>query len=141
MLVIEIFGKPIPWKRPAGRYKRYDEQKKLKEGIQWQMKSQIAIDPITTPIQVKFLFFFRVPKYTSSIKRQQMLNGIIPHTCKPDLSNLIKFYEDAGNGILWEDDRQIYRYLDPSKMYGEDEKTVIMISSPSILSPSPLNNS
>lgn len=45
----------------------------------------------------------------------------------PDLSNMIKFYEDCLNGILWEDDRlivEIYSF----KIYAETPGTLIIIN-------------
>lgn len=47
-------------------------------------------------------------------------------TSKPDLDNLIKFYLDCGNGILWLDDRFIGQ-LTSSKWYDTEPRTVIKL--------------
>jgi hypothetical protein len=48
------------------------------------------------------------------------------HDVKPDLSNLIKFYEDCANGILFHDDKQIVE-LKSKKKYSLNPRTVITV--------------
>jgi Holliday junction resolvase RusA-like endonuclease len=52
------------------------------------------------PLKVVMGFGFERPKSVSEKKRPH-------HITSPDLDNLIKTVGDAGNGILWEDDKQI----------------------------------
>ena len=54
-------------------------------------------------------FTFHMPiAQSGSIQLKNMKEwGLIHHTGKPDCSNLIKFYEDCANGILFGDDSQI----------------------------------
>ena len=52
------------------------------------------------PLKVVMGFGFERPKSVSEKKRPH-------HITPPDLDNLIKTVGDAGNGILWEDDKQI----------------------------------
>lgn len=66
-----------------------------------------------------------IPKKLS--KKNRMLVVGIPHSKRPDLTNLIKFTEDALNGVLWEDDSIIYEIY-AKKVYGETPKTVIETS-------------
>lgn len=127
MITLEIEGRPIPLQRPRlGRNRVFDSQKEEKEQIRWQIKPYINRCPFKGPLEVKFYFFFKPPKRTSAVKRRQMLNGRIKRIERPDLSNLVKFYEDVGNYLLWDDDAQIID-LSASKLYGEREKTVIQI--------------
>lgn len=68
-------------------------------------------------------FFFKIPA-SHYKKRDEMLGTPLSH--KPDLSNLVKFYEDAGNGILYKDDCVIVE-LKASKVYGDEEMTEITL--------------
>jgi len=131
MIMIELWGKPIVLKRPRFNSltkSAYDSQSESREHMQWQMKMQWPNEPLKGPLTVGFQFFFLPPKNTSFVKKKQMYNNIIKCITKGDLSNFVKWAEDCGNNILWEDDRQIWRYGDTTGRYwGEKEKTIITI--------------
>lgn len=57
---------------------------------------------------VDWTFFMPIPKSFNQSKKNACQWGFIEHITKPDLSNLVKFYEDCANGILWPDDSQIF---------------------------------
>lgn len=44
--------------------------------------------------------------------------GMVKGPAKPDISNLMKAVEDAGNGVIWKDDVQIVGYKLAMKVYG-----------------------
>lgn len=62
--------------------------KQIKEGYQWEMKSQYKGKPITSAIGVVVEFYFKDNR-------------------RRDIDNFNKATLDAGTGILWKDDSQI----------------------------------
>lgn len=46
---------------------------------------------------------------------------------RPDLSNLIKAVEDAGNGVLWEDDRQIVQTAASIRRWDRDAAPLVAL--------------
>jgi len=64
-------------------------------------------EPADCPVMMAVTFVFERPK---SRKRDNWVS------VKPDLDNLVKGIQDAGNGILYRDDRQI-AYLVAQKCY------------------------
>ena len=51
-----------------------------------------------------------------------------PHaTARGDLSNYVKMFEDAANGILWHDDSQVVK-IDAVKFYGERKTIFVCVS-------------
>lgn len=124
---IEIPGEPIPLSRArAGKHGFYDPQWQTKQNVAAYVK-QLIHDrkPITNPIRLTIIFQMSIPKSFSK-KKQDTLQGK-PHVKRPDSSNLLKFYEDALNGILWQDDCLIYD-LTIVKRYDMTPKTIITIS-------------
>lgn len=114
---------PIPWKRPGGSTVRYDTQKDLKLIVGLQMRQQHSSQAIFEgPLHVDFVFHFPIPK---KVKKPETWIGKFV-TSTPDCSNLQKFYEDAANGILYHDDKQIVKgtFL---KVYNIDVMTTIKI--------------
>lgn len=106
----KIIGTPVAQGRPrftrAGHCYDPGKSKAWKNLVSWELKSQGAV-PIDGALSVSMAFILAKPK---SAKRDKP-------TVKPDLSNLAKAIEDAGNGILWHDDSQIVS-LTASKEYG-----------------------
>jgi Holliday junction resolvase RusA-like endonuclease len=134
MIVLNIVGKPIAWKRPApannkyGGTWMYDLQKKEKEQVRWQMRSYFKNECLLAcPCKIEYIFSFKPPEGTSKKRRALMLNGEIKHDQKPDFDNLAKFYGDCLNGCVLVDDRQIYE-CKSSKIWAEDEGTIVMIT-------------
>lgn len=128
MIFYEIPGPPIALKRHRHSGKKcYDPQKKEKEEAQWQLKSALkGLFPAHNAVKLVVEYHMPIPK---SYSKKRALKTIgTSHTKKPDLSNLIKFTEDAFNGIVWEDDSLITQ-IEAKKFYSENPKTVFKIES------------
>lgn len=127
MIQIEIYGKPVPWAAPRkGGNHFYSPRHEDKKFAQWQIKSQYREEIFGGPVYLDFLFLLPIPKGTSSIKRKQMLAGLIHHMKKPDVSNLTKFYEDCLKGIIISDDNQVVG-ASHWKQYSENPGVLIRI--------------
>ncbi len=131
MLLLEIFGDPIPLKRPrtrkiGGFVSVYDPQKKEKDQVRWQVKSQYREKPLSVPLFLDLIFGLAIPKSTSRIRRKCMLENEIVPMKRPDVDNLIKFILDCLNGILFDDDSQIIS-LHARKIYSEYPRTIIRV--------------
>lgn len=128
-LKVTIDGPPIPLKRARiSRHRMYDPQSALKEATLWEVCSQL---PTTfnklhrLPCTIDFKFLFQPPKSLSKKKQSILIDS--PHIKKPDIDNLIKFYLDACNSVLYYDDSQVYA-ITASKMYHSEPKTVLTIT-------------
>ena len=71
------------------------------------------------PVKLWLNFYMKRPKSVPEKKRKYP-------TVKPDLSNMIKTVEDAANGILYDDDKQIVE-VDAAKLYGDEDKIELWI--------------
>jgi Holliday junction resolvase RusA-like endonuclease len=60
-----------------------------------------------TPIAVKILAYFQIPKSVSKKKREEMLDDFARPTKKPDADNIAKIICDGLNGIAYGDDAQV----------------------------------
>lgn len=120
---IEIPGKPIPLKRHRHHVGgTFDPQKLEKKNFSLHVRSIVSESASQEALAVEIDYVYIPPKSWSKKKRKASLGTV--KTTMPDLSNLIKFTEDALNGVLWEDDRQIVA-LKASKCYGEENKTIL----------------
>lgn len=72
---------------------------------------------------------FRMPRPKNHYRANGTLKESSPvwHTNAPDATKLLRAVEDALNGVLWRDDRQIV-LQSVSKAYGESPGAHIMIS-------------
>ena len=143
---IEISGNPIAWMRPALGQRGmkawlYDEQKKVKEGIRWVMKSQwnVCFDNPNSRIAeearrvasarsltVSLTFLFKINQSDTEALKNAKRWGMVKHNEVPDWDNLAKFYMDCGNGILWSDDKIVNRGV-VRKDYSKNPRTIIEI--------------
>jgi len=129
MVTVRIEGVPIPLMRPRfchrGKFMSvYDPQIKEKEQVRWQIRDEYREPPLTTPLRIEMLFALPIPKQTSKVRIRNMLSGEMPHMCKPDLDNLVKFILDCLNGILFDDDRQISEF-GARKIYSDHPRTIV----------------
>ena len=72
---------------------------------------------VTGPIWVDLGFYYKMPK---RMKTPQ------PHTGRPDLDNLVKGVLDACQGVLWDNDSEIY-CICADKKYAEDNGILINV--------------
>lgn len=122
-----ILGKPIPWARPGkSRYSRvaYDTQKDQKEDYKWFFKSEHGNAPLFEgPLHLDLKFFMPVTESHAKRKLERVGN---PHIFVPDLSNLVKFVEDAAVDVLFADDRTIAS-INAIKIWDETPRTEMII--------------
>jgi Holliday junction resolvase RusA-like endonuclease len=101
-----ILGAPAPWSRAAPNFqnrKIYDTQKNLKLIVGIELTKQHNDRPLFEgPLHIDWCFYLEIP----ASYRSKKVSGK-PHAFKPDISNLIKFYEDVANKIIFKDDCQI----------------------------------
>lgn len=125
-MIYEIPGPPIAWKRPRLNGKRFfDAQAKQKKDIQYLIQN-LAERSLLNAEALKVVIEYQMP-IPKSWSRRRRLDAIgKPHVSRPDLSNLIKFIEDALNGIMWKDDSLIYE-LHCRKFYSEVPRTSFIV--------------
>lgn len=64
-------------------------------------------EPLETPVSLYLYIRAPIPKSTPKKRLQEILDGLIKPTKKPDASNVLKSVEDAMNGVVYKDDSQI----------------------------------
>lgn len=122
-----IPGDPIPLAR--ARYSSatrhfYDIQRSQKELYAAILKTiHRNKNTHTGPIKLNITFFMGLP-HTKSLRAKRLKEKF--HTGRPDLSNLIKFLEDAAQGILFADDC-IIAQISAVKIYDEEPRTEFTI--------------
>lgn len=114
-----LLGDPMPLARARfGNGCVYDSQKTAKLVIGIELQNQHDGLPILEgPLALDIIFFMAIPK----TKLKKIKPGS-PHTCKPDASNLLKFYEDVATSILFNDDAQI-SHITIKKIYDTNPRT------------------
>ena len=125
---VNLLGKPITKLRP--RFLRsggaYDPQSKVKKITKILIASKGQQPRISGPVAITINFFMPYPKSWSKKKKADFEN--IPHTVKFDIDNMVKFYLDCMNEIVFDDDKQVTE-LHAYKCYSDCEGyTVIKIS-------------
>ena len=123
---ITIPGKPIPLARPRFSCRStYDLQTQLKNDVSFIIKSQISQPPTSKLVSLKIHFFMPIPKNLPP-KKTELLE-CTPHRKRPDLDNLVKFYIDVCNGLIYNDDSQIFS-ITAAKFYSKEPRTVMFIA-------------
>lgn len=124
-----ILGDPVPLARHRHSGKRtWDSQKQVK--LIWgidigrQHQKELGETKYTGPIHFDVTFFISMPK--TSLKRQKEMSGSY-HIFTPDLSNLIKFVEDAATGVIFDNDC-IIASITSRKVYDENPRTEFSIT-------------
>lgn len=65
------------------------------------------IDKLEGQIKATINCYFGIPKSKSKKVKEQMADGLIRPTKKPDADNIAKIVLDSLNGIAYDDDKQI----------------------------------
>ncbi|MGJ0429600.1 RusA family crossover junction endodeoxyribonuclease [Methylobacter sp.] len=114
MNVYVIPGAPIPLARPRFGKHVWDSQKLIKEEVGLWIITQRpkGYELLKNALELHITFYFKRSKH----------NKLPHHSIKPDLSNLIKFYEDVCTGILYDDDKQIIKIV-AEKNYDDYPRT------------------
>lgn len=139
---IELLGRPIPkqthrdgpkilsYDLRIGRYChrriKYNPQAKQMEEIRELIRKQYPYELLNEPLKVEYLFEFQIPKSWKVSQKKEALEGKLQHWQKPDVTNLVKFYEDCLTNIVYVDDC-IISYSPPLKCWSKEAKTTIWI--------------
>lgn len=112
-----------------GRFIRvYDPPKtaKFKRELK-QLATEMYHDaPLEGEIYLKVAFYRKIQKSVSKKEHDRRASGTHRPIVKPDLSNYLKAFEDALNGVLWKDDATIVE-LNTSKWYADDPRIEIEV--------------
>src|SRR6185312_6076820 len=87
--------------------------------------------PWRGPVLMTVRAVFPIPPSWPAWKREAAADGLIWHTAKPDLDNIIKLVKDALPGIAYDDDAQVVGYPgEPIKLYGSDPGITVTLRLP-----------
>jgi Holliday junction resolvase RusA-like endonuclease len=122
-----LYGNPIALARPRFGWKKiYDSQRQVKMEVALQLEQQHNERPFFEgPIEMDVTFYMPIVKSRGSLAKRSVLEGRY-HLARPDLSNMIKFIEDVGNGIIYKDD-SIVTKINAEKRYSLDPRTELTI--------------
>ncbi len=124
-----------------GKRIKYDPQQKEKQATRkWINRYIQQVFETGTAVQVleasdltsaesftfDVTFYMPIAKSDTEAVKNAKLWGFIPHTQKPDASNLLKFYEDAANMLLYKDDSQLV-HVSAKKKWSDQPRTEITI--------------
>ena len=134
MIKIVINSKPIALKRHrVARFGRmYDPSAKDKKKTVQEIKKFKPDVKLKGPILIEYKFFYERPKsHYRTGKFSNILKDNAPkhHTNKPDLDNVIKYYNDVLQVDFIEDDSQIV-CIWAVKKYNSESQVVINILEP-----------
>ena len=132
-----LFGKPIPKKRPRftkrGNFvQTYNCQKKEEDNFRRHLKCQFKTKPLSCPLIIDFEFVFDRPKsHYGTGRNSKTLKATSPdfHVVKPDKDNLEKFALDCMEGVVFNNDSQVFSGTTTKRyaLEGEEAQTIISI--------------
>lgn len=112
-----------------GRFIRvYDPPKtaKFKRELK-QLATEMYHDaPLEGEIYLKVAFYRKIQKSVSKKEHDRRASGTHRPIVKPDLSNYLKAFEDALNGVLWTDDAMIV-HEEIDKYYSDNPRIEVEI--------------
>lgn len=123
---ISIPHVPVAKGRPRlSRWGTYTP-KKTKDYMEFvqEILRQHCREPISRPVELRLTFIMPIPKSTSKKMAERLLDT--PHIKRPDGDNLEKMILDSCNGILFNDDSQIWKCT-WEKIYGTEPMTIIEV--------------
>ena len=84
------------------------------------------IKPFSNRVFVQIVAHFAIPKQFGKKEKEQILNGTLSPTKKPDIDNIAKIVLDSLNGLAFNDDTQVTKII-VEKVYSDEEKISIII--------------
>ena len=122
--MITIEGKPIAQARHRvvrrGNFvASYDPQAKLKAQALLQAGYQQLLHP---PILCELTAYMPIPKSYSKKKKEELRGQ--PHSKRPDVDNIAKFYLDTFGGVCYEDDGHVSTLV-AKKVYSDKPRVEI----------------
>lgn len=134
-VVIDITGEPVAWSRTriailngrpvpftAIKYRRWQTDARM-VARQVMARRQLLTGCLALAVNVSFV----PPTTWAKWKRQAALDGLIEHTGKPDLSNILKAAEDALTGVVFLDDAQVVS-IEAAKLYAGSPRVWIQVT-------------
>ncbi len=82
--------------------------------------------PTDEPVVLNLCAVYPIPDSWTKKKKIQAANGEV-HPGKPDIDNILKVVQDAGNNVIWSDDAQIFKLRDIEKRYGDRPGLTVLI--------------
>lgn len=133
MFSFEVPGEPTAKGRPRfshnGKFvKAYTPQKTInyENLVKLSFMQQIGSpEPMHNEVKATVNAYFGIPASTSKKKYEQMIDGSLRPSKKPDCDNIAKIILDALNGIAYDDDKQI-TCLVVNKFYSQ--RPCVMVS-------------
>ena len=77
--------------------------------------------PTYDAVRLRMVAYFPVPQSYSKKKRGECIAGAIKPMMKPDIDNVVKAALDAMNGVVYDDDKQVFEVI-VSKRYTERDE-------------------
>lgn len=132
-MILNFNIEPQQQERPRatgrGRFIRvYDPPKtaKFKRELK-QLATEMYHDaPLEGEIYLKVAFYRKIQKSVSKKEHDRRASGTHRPIVKPDLSNYLKAFEDALNGVLWKDDAMIV-HEEIDKYYSDNPRIEVEI--------------
>ncbi len=121
-------GKPVPKGRPRmvrGRIFTPAKTKRAENAFAAQARRFAPPQPLGGSVAIRIDYFFPIPPSWPKWKREAAIEGLLRHTSKPDLDNLIKLTKDAMTQAgFWKDDAQV-DVCRCSKSYALQPRTMV----------------
>jgi Holliday junction resolvase RusA-like endonuclease len=128
-IIFTTYGDPIPLKRHRTHGKRtYDPSARDKRDWLASIHSLAPAEPWAGPVVLDVVFSLTQPAYHYTAKgdiKERYLHE--RPTKRPDLSNMLKFIEDAMNGVFYVDDSQIVQ-VSMSKRWHQNASSTVRLS-------------
>lgn len=127
-IVIILSGAPVPWaaSRVVGGKYAFSPRFREKEHHQWEIASQYKGEVLDCPVRIIMEFHMPIPASSSKKMRTKILETYVPHTKRPDCTNIQKYCEDCLIGLVIKDDGQVTQ-ITSKKFYAEKPQSVISV--------------
>lgn len=129
----DVPGEPVAKGRPrfvraTGKAITPEKTARYEQLVQLSYMQQVGQSVMLEgPLSANITAYFAIPKSVSNRKKQQMLEGNVYPTKKPDTDNLAKIILDSLNGFAYGDDKDIVR-LSVKKYWSDRPRVEVKVS-------------